>query len=92
MLLPGRLSGHRVTLAVLTRPLSQILGRPVVDKTGVSAAFELVLEWASDTVLPDTNLPSIFTAVQEQLGLKLEATKQSTEILVIDRAEKPSND
>ncbi len=77
----------------MTKPLSRILDRPVVDKTGLSQYFDVTLEWASDlggAANSDTNLPSIFTALQEQLGLKLEAAKEPTEMLVIERAEKPT--
>jgi uncharacterized protein (TIGR03435 family) len=92
-LYPGRLSGHRDRLSALTSPLSRIVDRPVMDKTGLSQFFDVTLEWSPDTVAAtnaDTNLPSIFTALQEQLGLKLEAAKEPTEMLVVERAEKPS--
>lgn len=92
MLLDGRLTGQRVQPAQLTSPLSRIVDRPVVDKTGVSTAFDLKLEWAPLRAQsnPDNNLPSIFTAVQEQLGLKLESAKEPVPMLVIEHAEKPS--
>lgn len=89
----NRLTGNRDQLSALTKPLSQIVGRPVVDKTGVTQYFDLTLEWAPDTARAAANasdLPSIFTALQEQLGLKLEAAKEPTEMLVVERAEKPS--
>lgn len=94
----GRLDGSRDPLSALTSPLSRIMGRPVVDKTGVTQYFDLKLEWAPDLgaantpagANTDSNLPSIFTALEEQLGLKLEAAKEATEMLVIERAEKPS--
>lgn len=98
LLLQGRLTGHKVQPSALTKPLSNVLGRPVVDKTGITTKFEITLEWTPDqnstlraeVAPPNPDLPSIFTALQEQLGLKLEAAKESTEILVIERAEKSS--
>jgi uncharacterized protein (TIGR03435 family) len=75
---------------------------PVVDRTGLTGRFDLDLEWAQDEFLsrggPDTAGPqaneagpSIFTAIKEQLGLKLEPQKGPVEVLVIDRAEKASD-
>ncbi len=97
----GHLSGRNVPLSALCSPLSQIVDRPVVDKTGVSTAFDLTLEWTPDAVgqssvradpLPGarTDAPSLFTALEEQLGLKLEGAKESTEVLVVEHAETPS--
>lgn len=91
---PGHLYGHKDPPSSLTRPLAQILGRPVVDKTGIATEFDLTLDWMPDLAgqpaSANSDLPSIFTAIEEQLGLKLVASKQSTEILTIQRAEKPS--
>jgi len=83
--------------------LTSWVGRLVVDKTGLSGLFDMKLSWTPDQMpqgfdkkiaaggLPpaDPNGPSIFTAVQEQLGLKLESQKSPVEVLVIDRAEHP---
>jgi uncharacterized protein (TIGR03435 family) len=74
--------------------LSEALDRTVIDKTGLTGAFDFRLEWAPQRALSeqsdDATAPSIFTAVQEQLGLKLEAGQGPVDYLVIDRAEKPS--
>jgi uncharacterized protein (TIGR03435 family) len=75
--------------------LSQRLDRPVLDQTGLKGPFEITLDWAPDSpqrpgASDDLSGPSIFTALQEQLGLKLEGRKVPVEILVIDHAEKPS--
>jgi uncharacterized protein (TIGR03435 family) len=75
--------------------LSQRLDRPVLDQTGLKGPFEITMDWAPDSLQrPGTSDelsgPSIFTALQEQLGLKLEGRKAPVEILVIDQAEKPS--
>jgi len=83
-------------ISVLTGELSARLSRPVLDKTGLTGKFDIKLEWARDTSLSsdaatnDTSGPSIFTAVQEQLGLKLVPTKGPVETIVIDHAEHPS--
>ena len=74
--------------------LSEALDRTVIDKTGLAGAFDFRLEWAPQRALAEQSdnagSPSIFTAVQEQLGLKLEAGKGPVDYLVIDHAEKPS--
>jgi uncharacterized protein (TIGR03435 family) len=81
--------------------LSTILDRPVIDKTGIAGRFDLVLEYAPDDATPGPNRAdagpdnptggtSIFTALQEQLGLKLEPAKGSREFLIIDHVERPS--
>jgi uncharacterized protein (TIGR03435 family) len=78
-------------LAVLAFELSWRLGRPVIDQTGLKGRYELTLNWTEDDVpSPASSGPSLFTAIQEQLGLKLEATKGPVPVLVIDHAERPS--
>jgi uncharacterized protein (TIGR03435 family) len=72
----------------LASNLSSRFDRPVVDQTGVPGKFDFTLEWSPDET-GDSGGPSIFTALQEQLGLKLESRRVPVEILVIDRAEKP---
>ncbi len=84
----GMLRGQ-MTMADLARYLSSGAGRPVIDQTGLAAGFEINLQWSADNSL-DASGPSLFTAIQEQLGLKLEPGKGPVEILVIDHAEKPS--
>ena len=88
--------GSDHTLALLAEQMSWSLGRIVVDKTGLDGRYELSLKWTPDdapggtgTAPADTG-PSIFTAIQEQLGLKLESQKGPVQILVIDRIETPS--
>jgi uncharacterized protein (TIGR03435 family) len=89
------------SMSVLSLVLSQVLGRTVVDKTGLSGRYDFSLEYMPERVgrgvaegrelAPDSDgLPSIFTAVQEQLGLKLESQKGPVEFIVVDHAEKPS--
>jgi uncharacterized protein (TIGR03435 family) len=84
---------------IASRLLANRLDRPVIDKTGLAGLFDAHLEFARDTTVTtpdnpgapaDTAAPSIFTAVQEQLGLKLSADKGPVEVLVIDHVEKLS--
>ena len=88
----GQLIGEKVSMTVLTRVLSDIAGRTVTDETGLDGYYDFKLEWRPDETQPPAlgDPPSIFTAIQEQLGLKLESQKGLVEILVIDHAEKPS--
>jgi len=85
------------TIAILARPLLIGTGRPVIDKTNLAGTYRVKMNFDSagarrppDVVVPDNTGPSVFSAVQEQLGLKLESSKTLTETLVIDRLERPS--
>jgi uncharacterized protein (TIGR03435 family) len=75
----------------LARTLAGIVDRLVVDKTGLAGSFDGDLTWTPDPNV-DTSGPSIFTALQEQLGLKLESARGPIEVLVIDGAELPTAD
>lgn len=91
-------SGMTNTVPFLARDLAQLLGRVVVDKTGLPGSYDLTLRWTPDNSplplhngAPDPNAPpGLFTAIQEQLGLKLVSTKGPVPILVIDHIEKPT--
>jgi len=85
----ARMIGTGVPMAELASNLGNQLGRIVVDDTGLDGFFDFTMEWVPDGQ-PDSLYPSIFTAVQEQLGLKLEARKGPVEVIVIDSAEKAS--
>jgi uncharacterized protein (TIGR03435 family) len=87
----GRIVGTGTTVAELMRRLAPPLGRPVVDRTGLSGAFDLELQWSAEQTA-DTTGPSLFTAMQEQLGLRLESQRAPIEVLVIDRLEAPTPD
>jgi uncharacterized protein (TIGR03435 family) len=97
---PGRFSSQTVTLGLVAQLLGHELGRPVIDKTGLTGNYNITLNWAPTqggaggeaAQAADSAAPSLFTAVQEQLGLKLEAQKGPVEHLVIDSAVKPSVD
>jgi uncharacterized protein (TIGR03435 family) len=75
-----------------------VLDRPVVDRTGLTGRYDFQLEWAPDEsqfggqlpVNPETTKPGLFTALQEQLGLRMEALKGPVEVLVIDRVARPA--
>jgi uncharacterized protein (TIGR03435 family) len=91
----GMLTTRGVTMADLARTLTQEggrdLGRDVVDKTGLPGRYDLELKWTPTDSDPSAEPgPSIFTAVGEQLGLRLESTKGPVEVLVVDRIEMPS--
>jgi uncharacterized protein (TIGR03435 family) len=86
----GQLKGQKAPLSMLAGQLTRSLGRPVVDKTGIEGGFDFNLEWTPEDTPADLALaPSIFTAIEEQLGLRLDARKERAEILVIDHVEKP---
>ena len=87
-------------MSLLASVLSGILQRVVVDRTNLKGSYDLTLTFApdptpqssTDTPATDSNAPSIFTALQEQLGLKLESTKGPVDVLVIDHIERPTPD
>jgi uncharacterized protein (TIGR03435 family) len=93
---PGLFSGQNLTMTAIANQLSNILHYTVSDKTGLTGNYDLELKWTPDDAHPPAGEASsdaaisIFTAVQEQLGLKLQATKGPVETLVIDQAEMPT--
>jgi uncharacterized protein (TIGR03435 family) len=88
----GEITDQGASIATLADQLSRVVGRPVVDKTGLAGRFDLTLKWTPESGAPqaDSDGPSIFTAIQEQLGLKLESAKAPVPVLVIDHVEMPS--
>jgi len=82
-------SATKTPMARLTEYLSAQAGRPVIDNTALPGDYDFRVEWSTD-LAKNPSAPSIFTALQEQLGLKLEATKGPIHIIVVDRAEQPS--
>jgi uncharacterized protein (TIGR03435 family) len=78
-----------VTTAQLASYIGNRLGRIVLDKTGLSGIYDFKLEWVPDDAT-DPSLPSLVTALREQLGLKLEQQKSPVEVLVIDSIQRPS--
>ena len=105
-LLTGNQNGHGVSMAQLARALSSywLIRRPVLDRTGLSGAFDFHIEF-TPAFVPAPNPgapmvanpaadsgPNLFTAFREQLGLKLESTRGPVDVLVIDHVEQPSED
>ena len=85
----GRMVGINAPVFYLSTVLSNKLSHPVIDKTGLQGKYDWTLAWDPDPGADSTE-PSIFTAVQEQLGLKLDAQKGPVKMLVIDGVERPS--
>jgi uncharacterized protein (TIGR03435 family) len=93
----GALTATGSSMQGLAHVLQMQLGRPVVDRTGLTGNYNFKLNWTPDsgaTAVPADaeSGPSIFTALQEQLGLKLESNKAAVEVLVVDHIERPSED
>ncbi len=85
----GHFTARGISMGMMAAQLAaRVLDRPVVDRTGLNGAFDVELEWAADD-RPEAG-SSIFTAIQEQLGLKLEAERAAVDVLVIDQVERPS--
>ncbi len=86
--------GSDNTVALLAEQLSLTLGRVVIDKTGLEGRYDITLKWTPDDASASASNasdgPSIFTAIQEQLGLKLESTKGPVQVLIVDHVEMPS--
>jgi uncharacterized protein (TIGR03435 family) len=93
---PGSMRARSVSMQlfarVLTGALYPALQQPVRDETGLTANYQFTLTYAPDGAV-DSPLPSFFTALQEQLGLKLEGGRQApVETLIIDHVERPTED
>ncbi len=102
----GQMTGKQMDMAMLANNLSNQLGRQVIDKTGLTEQYDFELKWTPDESQAgfgpfggppapppppsDTGGPSIFTALQEQLGLKLESQKGPVPMIVVDSVEKPT--
>ena len=96
----GQVLAERVSMPKFAEALARMLGSPVEDKTGISAEFSFKFDWSPESARPaaepGTGLPeapagrSLFTAIQEELGLTLSRTKAPIEVFMIDSAEKPT--
>lgn len=82
------IAGTNISMTQLATRLSQPLGRPVLDRTGIEGSFDFRSEYVSDDPHPDV-IASILTSIQA-LGLKLESSKGPVDTIIIDHAEKPS--
>ena len=94
-----QITAARAPLAYLVEALSFLVGRPVLDQTGLDGKYDYKLEWTpdetqvrSDEAAPqlEGNVPSLASAIQEQMGLRLQSQKGPVEMIVIERAEKAS--
>jgi uncharacterized protein (TIGR03435 family) len=99
----GRFQGRGLHMENVASALNNVVDRTIVDKTGLTGPYEFELSWAPDSLQPtaagptsapraDIGGPSLFTALQEQLGLKLEPQRGPIEILVLDHVERPTPD
>ena len=90
----GDLDAPSMSLESLCQILEFELDRPVFNRTGLSGSFAIQLQWASGRAptanTPDASQPSLFTAVEEQLGLNLESIRAPVVFFVIDNLETPS--
>jgi uncharacterized protein (TIGR03435 family) len=86
--------GHNATMAALAQVLSQQLRAPVVDATKLTGAYDFRINWTYDTAFgglePDPQIPTIFTALENQIGLKLVAGSGPVPVHVITRASRPT--
>jgi uncharacterized protein (TIGR03435 family) len=100
---PGRIRFGGFPLSLFATGISNRVGRAVVDRTGLTGNWDFDLTYAADLPPgaelngappppPDPNLPDLFTAVREQLGLKLDSTKGPVEVVVIDSIQPPTPD
>jgi uncharacterized protein (TIGR03435 family) len=87
---PGQITSGGVLLEAFTRNMAGMAGRIIIDKTGLAGRFDFSLTFAMDPTSTAPDVPSVFAAIQEQMGLKLDAQTGPVEVFVIDAAEKPS--
>ena len=103
-----QVNGGAMPMSQFASMLGNLVGRTVIDKTGLTGNYDVKLEWTPDpgqgpafggpppgggdrgAAPADAPLPSLFTAIQEQLGLRLDSTKGPVEVFIIDRVEKPT--
>ena len=87
----GHWSIREITMARFAERLVGVLGRPVVDRTGLQGPYDLELTYIPDSaVAAASNAPSLLTALREQLGLRLESTRAPVDVVVIDGVQPPS--
>jgi uncharacterized protein (TIGR03435 family) len=85
----GRIEG-KLTMAQFATRLGRSLRENVVDRSNLTGMFDLTLEWTPDNA-PQGDVPTVFTAIQEQLGLRLESSRGPVDTFVIERVEKPTD-
>lgn len=92
---PGLLAGKAISMATLAASLAPFVSRFVVDKTGLTGGYDVELTWTPEhgpapDARDDSSGPTVFTALQEQLGMKLTAEKGPVDVLVVEHIEEPS--
>ncbi|HKA00959.1 MAG TPA: TIGR03435 family protein [Candidatus Solibacter sp.] len=93
----GKIEAERITMPKLAETLGRLLGKPVIDSTGIKGGYTFTLEWTPEpprtegAASTDPAGPTLFDVVASKLGLKLENKKLPSESLVIDKAEKPND-
>jgi uncharacterized protein (TIGR03435 family) len=95
-----QVTAQRAPLSLLLEAMAWLLGRPVIDKTGLTGLYDYKLEWTPDQIQlasdennarpADENVPSLTSALQEQMGLRLQSQKGPVETITVDHAEKPT--
>jgi uncharacterized protein (TIGR03435 family) len=102
----GRITAGSTQISSLASMLGNMLGRPIYDRTNLTGSFDIQLEYTPDQMpqlppgatlppgftMPSPDGPSLSTALQEQLGLKLENTRGPVDVIVIDAVEQPTTD
>ena len=86
----GYIRGQAFPMTQVQRMLSIIVGEVVYDETKIDGVFDVDVSWRPDKALPDNPLPSLFTAVEEQLGLKLTPQRRFVDIVTIESVERPT--
>jgi uncharacterized protein (TIGR03435 family) len=100
-LAPGHSAGHAIPVSMLAIFLERLVGRTVLDQSGLAGTFDVDLTWTPDRLANPDDLDSavaggldtssVFTSIREQLGLRLESTRVPIDVLVVDRAEPPAS-
>jgi uncharacterized protein (TIGR03435 family) len=86
-----QIEAKNMTMSDFAQELAYVLSNKVVDKTGLTDRYDFSVKWAPNQIIdPNATGPSLFTALQEQLGLKLKTEKGPVEMYVVDRLEPPS--
>lgn len=89
----AHISGEGLSASLLCEQLAQVLGQPVIDQTSLAGRYDVSLRWTPDDASPAPDndaAPSFFTAVEEQLGLKLQPQKGPVQVLVVDQITQPT--
>jgi uncharacterized protein (TIGR03435 family) len=86
----GKVTAHEISVEALAANLSFTIGRIVVNKTGIEGGYDFTLDYAPEGADASDTRPSIFTALEEQLGLKLVPSRGPVDVIVVDHIERPT--